>query len=57
MVDWIAIASACGLAVTVGLGFLLWERYEADRLARERLRRRVPRRGRSVAVGVDRRAA
>jgi hypothetical protein len=58
MVDWIAIAVACGLAVAVGLAFVLWERYEADRLSRERLRRRIPRRRRPAApIGIDRRAA
>jgi hypothetical protein len=57
MVDWIAIAIACGLAGAVGLAFVLWERYEAERLTRERLRRRIPRRRRSVPVGIDRRAA
>jgi hypothetical protein len=57
MVDWIAIGSACGLAVLVGAGFVLWERYEAQRLARERLRRRIPRHGRPGPVSADRRAA
>jgi hypothetical protein len=57
MVDWIAIALACGLAAVVGLAFVLWERYEAERLMRERLRRRIPRRRRPLPVGIDRRAA
>jgi hypothetical protein len=57
MVDWIAIVVACGLAGAVGLAFVLWERYEAERLTRERLRRRIPRRRRPNPVGIDRRAA
>jgi hypothetical protein len=40
MVDWMAIAGACGLTALVGVGFVLWEHYEAQRLARERQRRR-----------------
>jgi hypothetical protein len=42
MVDWMAIAAACALAAVIGLGFVLWENYEARRLTRERLRRRIP---------------
>jgi hypothetical protein len=59
MVDWIGIVSACGLAAVVGVGFVLWERYEAGRLARCRLQRRVLRRRGRVVVAVDseRRAA
>ncbi len=59
MVDWLAIFSACLLAALVGFGFVLWERYENGRLARERLRRRFPRRRRHAPfdVDVDRRAA
>jgi hypothetical protein len=61
MVDWIAILSASGLAAIVGLGFVLWERFESERLARARLqRRRIPRRQqrpRSLPFDVDRRAA
>jgi hypothetical protein len=61
MVDWIAILSASGLAAIVGLGFVLWERYESERLDRARLqRRRIPRRQRrprSLPLDVDRRAA
>jgi hypothetical protein len=58
MVDWIGIVSACGLAAVVGVGFVLWERYEAGRLARCRPQRRVPgRRGRVVVVDSERRAA
>jgi hypothetical protein len=57
MVDWIAIAITCGLTGAVGLAFVLWERYETDRLTRERLRRRIPRRRRPASVGIDRRAA
>jgi hypothetical protein len=57
MVDWIAIAVACGLTGAVGLAFVLWERYEAERLTRERLRRRIPRRRRPTPIGIDRRAA
>jgi len=41
MVDWMAIAAACALTALVGLGFVLWENYEAQRAARERLRRRM----------------
>jgi hypothetical protein len=41
MVDWMAIATACVLAAVIGLGFVLWEQYEAHRLSRERLRRRM----------------
>jgi hypothetical protein len=58
MVDWIGIVSACGLAAVVGVGFVLWERYETERRARCRLQRRVPRRaGQVVVVDSDRRAA
>ena len=61
MVDWLAILSACVLTALVGFGFVLWERYENDRLARERLRRRLPRRRRAALpynpYDVDRRAA
>jgi hypothetical protein len=39
MVDWMAIAGTCGLTAAIGVGFVLWERYEAQRLARERHRR------------------
>ncbi|HET7340325.1 MAG TPA: hypothetical protein VFL90_02600 [Methylomirabilota bacterium] len=41
MVDWMAIAGACGLTALVGVGFVLWEHYENQRAARERLRRRM----------------
>jgi hypothetical protein len=57
MVDWIGIVSACGLAVIVGLGFVMWERYESQRLARERLHRRIPRRRDLIPVRNGRRAA
>jgi hypothetical protein len=58
MVDWIAIGSACGLAAIVGVGFVLWERYESERLARARLHRRIPRRQRrSLPFDAGRRAA
>jgi hypothetical protein len=60
MVDWIAILSACGLAAIVGLGFVLWERYESERLGRARLQRRIPRRQRrprSLPFDAGRRAA
>jgi hypothetical protein len=40
MMDWMAIAGACGLTALVGVGFVLWEHYEAQRLSRERQRRR-----------------
>ena len=40
MVDWMAIAGACGLTAAIGVGFVLWEQYEAQRLARDRHRRR-----------------
>jgi hypothetical protein len=36
-----AIAAACALTAVIGLGFVLWEHYETQRLARERLRRRA----------------
>jgi hypothetical protein len=57
MVDWLAILSACVLTALIGFGFVLWERYENGRLARERLRRRAPRRRRPGPVDVDRWAA
>ena len=59
MVDWLSIVSACVLTALIGFGFVLWERYENNRLARERLRRRVPRRRSPVPfdIDVDRRAA
>jgi hypothetical protein len=58
MVDWIAIGSACGLAAIVGVGFVLWERYEDERLARARLHRRIPRRPRrALPFDSGRRAA
>lgn len=41
MVDWMAIAAACALTAVIGLGFVLWENYETQRAARERLRRRM----------------
>jgi len=41
----------------VGLGFVLWERYESQRLARERLRRRIPRHRQPSAIRSVRRAA
>jgi hypothetical protein len=55
--DWIGIVSACGLAVIVGLGFVVWESYESQQLARERLRRRLPRRTHPVPIRGGRRAA
>jgi hypothetical protein len=57
MVDWIGIVSACGLAAIVGLGFVMWERYEGQRLARERLQRRLPRHRDSATNSNGRRAA
>ena len=59
MVDWLAIVSACVLTALIGFGFVVWERYENQRLARERLRRRMPRRRRPVPFDIDvgRRAA
>jgi hypothetical protein len=57
MGDWIAIVSACGLAGIVGLGFVLWERYESQRLARARLRRRIPRHPHPLPIRAGRRAA
>ena len=59
MVDWVVIISACGLAAVIGLGFVLWERYENERLGRERFRRRAPRRipRRRPSLDVDRWAA
>ena len=42
MSDWIRVSLALGLAALIGLGFVLWERYEDRRLARERLRRPLP---------------
>ena len=41
MVDWIAIAAACGMTAVIGLGFVLWEHYETQRASRERVRRRM----------------
>ena len=41
MVDWLAIAAACVLTAVMGLGFVIWEHYEAHRVARERVRRRL----------------
>ena len=41
MVDWMAIAAACALTAVVGLGFVLWEHFEAQRATRARLRRRM----------------
>ena len=41
MVDWMAIAAACVLTAVIGLGFVLWERYETQRTSRERARRRM----------------
>jgi hypothetical protein len=59
MVDWLAIGFACALAALIGVGFVLWERYENERLARARLRRRTPRRRhpRPVDTSADHRAA
>jgi hypothetical protein len=59
MADFIGIVSACGLAALVGLGFVMWERYEDTKLARERIRRRVPRRSssRRRPLDIERRAA
>jgi hypothetical protein len=59
MVDWIAIVSACGLTAVIGLGFVLWERYERQWLLRERLHRRSrrPVRRRRPRLDVDRWAA
>jgi hypothetical protein len=59
MVDWLAIGFACALAALIGVGFVLWERYENERLARARLRRRTPRRrhSRPVDTSADHRAA
>jgi hypothetical protein len=53
MVDWMAIVVACALAALIGLGFVLWESYENERLARGRLRRRVRRRPRPKPIDVD----
>jgi hypothetical protein len=39
MVDWMAIAGACGLTAAIGVGLVLWEHYEDQRLARSRRRR------------------
>jgi hypothetical protein len=58
--DWVTLVSACGLAAVIGVGFVLWERYENDRLARNRLHSRVPRRlsrHRPRPIGITRRAA
>jgi hypothetical protein len=41
MVDWIAIAWASFLTAVIGVAVVLWERYEAVRLARVQARRRV----------------
>jgi hypothetical protein len=59
MVDWLAIVFACALAGLIGIGFVLWERYENERLARARLSRRIPRRRRPrpLDATADRRAA
>jgi hypothetical protein len=57
MMDWIRIVSACGLSAIVGLGFVVWERYESQRLARERLRRREQGRSQPLPVRPGRRAA
>jgi hypothetical protein len=54
MVDWLAIGSACVMTVVIGLGFVLWERREDERLARERRRRRVPLRRRPSPGGCGR---
>ena len=51
MVDWLAIGSACVMTAVIGLGFVLWEHREDERLARERLRRRVPLRHRASPGG------
>ncbi len=53
MVDWLAIVFACVLAALIGIGFVLWERYENERLARARLRRRIPRRRRPRSLDAD----
>ncbi len=42
MSDWIRVSFALVLAALIGFGFVLWERYEDRRLARERLRRPLP---------------
>jgi hypothetical protein len=59
MTDLISILSACALVAVVGLGFVAWERFEQKRLARERQRRRIPRRPgrRPVSPTEGRRAA
>jgi hypothetical protein len=51
MVDWMAIGSACVMTAVIGLGFVLWEHREDERLARERLRRRLPLRRRPPPGG------
>jgi hypothetical protein len=51
MVDWLAIGSACMMTAVIGLGLVLWEHREDERLARERLRRRVPLRRRGPPEG------
>jgi hypothetical protein len=51
MVDWLAIGSASVMTAVIGLGFVLWEHREDKRLARERLRRRVPLRRRAPPGG------
>jgi len=53
MSDWIRVSSAFVLAALIGLGFVLWERYEDRRLARERLRRPFPGRNRRRFEAVD----
>jgi len=57
--DWVAVTATCVLVAVAGLGFVLWERHEGETLARERPRRRVPRRGarRRPASDAGRRAA
>jgi len=57
MMDWIAIVSACAMTGIVGLGFVVWERYEGQRLARERLHRRIPRRRHPWGIRAGRGAA
>jgi hypothetical protein len=57
MVDWLAIFSGSVLAVLLGVGFVLWERYDNERLARQRRRRRGRPRRRPLASDVGRRAA
>jgi|RhiMetdeSRZDD1v2_1073273.scaffolds.fasta_scaffold36618_5 hypothetical protein len=57
MMDWIGIVSACGLAAVVGLGFVMWERFDSRRLTRERQRRRLPGRSHPLPIRPGRRAA